>query len=376
MTDTSLPPLSSDETPIDAEFEPAEPNERTAGVSGGPGWLAYGMLFLIALSGLLLAAAAAGYVPGFKPGAGPIATVQSEIADLQSTLDQDRTDTSALSTNIATLQSRADSLSADRTRTNADLRTLRSEIEALQADISTLQRAQVANIADQTSEEASVQTAPDLTELSTRVTSLEDALVNQLGRYDATLETLKSRISELEAQANSEGLTAATASNARTEAALALSAIEAAARRGRPFLGAQQKLAAAMPSNDAVARLAPIAPKAVPPLAELRAAFPGLSRQALDQAAQVEGGNTGWMRTLFGDGVQVRREGVTTDKDHLDNAATALENGDLSETIEHIRSATADVQSVFTDWLNNAEDRLTLEQTLEALRLTMIAEER
>ena len=132
----------------------------------------------------------------------------------------------------------------------------------------------------------------------------------------------------------------------------------------------------AMPSNDAVTRLAPIAPKAIPPLSELRAAFPGLSREALNQAAKAEGGNTGWMRAVFGDGVQIRQQGVISDSDHLYNAASALDAGDLSETIEHIRSANAAVQSVFTDWLNNAEDRLTLEQTLEALRLTMIAEER
>ncbi|MEL7108357.1 MAG: hypothetical protein AAGL99_03745 [Pseudomonadota bacterium] len=377
MTDTSLPPLSSDETPIDAEFEPAEPSESAGGSHGnGPGWLAYGLLFLIALSGLLLAAAAAGYVPGFKPGTGPITAVQSELANVQSALDEDRTDTSALSTNIATLQSRADSLSADRTRTNADLRTLRSEIEALQADISTLQRAQVANIADQGGDTDAVTPGGDLSDLTARVASLEDALINQLGTYDATLETLKSRVSELESQASSEGLTAATATNARTEAALALSAIEAAARRGRPFLGAQQKLAAAMPSNDAIARLAPIAPKAVPPLSELRADFPALATEALNQSARSEGGNSGWMRAVFGDGIQVRQQGVDTDSDHLDRAATALDAGDLSETIEHIRAADTAVQSVFTDWLNNAEDRLTLEQTLEALRLTMIAEER
>ncbi|MEL6324185.1 MAG: hypothetical protein AAFQ84_08150, partial [Pseudomonadota bacterium] len=124
MTDTSLPPLSSDETPIDAEFEPAELTEKADGSgSQGPGWMAYGLLFLFALSALGLAAASAGYVPGFKPGQGAIAAIQSDIASVQTSIDQDRSDTSALSTNIATLQSRADSLSADRTRANADLRT-------------------------------------------------------------------------------------------------------------------------------------------------------------------------------------------------------------------------------------------------------------
>jgi hypothetical protein len=60
----------------------------------------------------------------------------------------------------------------------------------------------------------------------------------------------------------------------------------------------------------------------------------------------------------------------------LNLAAATLEAGELAETIEHIRAIDADLQPVFTDWLQNAEDRHLLEETLEALRLTMIAEER
>lgn len=377
MTDSQLPPLSQDEDPIDAEFEPAERDETLARTSGqGPGWAAFGLLFILTLSALGLAAATAGLFPGFKPGAGPVTSLQSDLETVQSTLNQDRTETTTLSTNVATLQSRADSLSADRTRANSELRTLRTEIETLQADISMLQRARVASLADKDAATDGDAPASDLTPLAARVTSLEDALVSQLGSYDTTLEGLRARVTALETQATSEGLNAATQSNARTDAALALSAIEAAARRGRPFLSAQQKLAAAMPTNDAVVRLAPIAAKAVPTLAELRDTFPSLVSEALDASAVAEGGGAGWMRTLFGDGVQVRREGAVTNRDHLDRARVALEAGALSDSIEHIRAADADIQAVFTDWLNNADDRHQLEQTLEALRLTMIAEER
>ena len=82
------------------------------------------------------------------------------------------------------------------------------------------------------------------------------------------------------------------------------------------------------------------------------------------------------MRSLFGDGIQVRQAGEETPGDQLGRAETMLERGELSDSIEQIRATDENVQAVFTDWLNNAEDRLLLEQTLEALRLTMIAEDR
>ena len=377
MSDTPLPPLPDDEAPIDAEFEPAERNDKTTrSGSTGPGWTAFGLVFLLALAGFGLAAATAGFIPGFKPGAGPLNSVRTDLAAVQSGLNEDRSETATLNTDIAALQARADSLSADRTRTNSDLRNLRTGIETLQADISILQRARVASLAEDGARQSDQGTSPDLTALTTRVETLEDALITQFETLNVALDSLKTRVDALETQATSEGLNAASASNARTEAALALSAIEAAARRGRPFLSAQQKLSAAMPSNDAVARLAPIAPKAVPTLSDLRDAYPALVSQALDVEADAQGVGSSWMRSLFGDGIQVRREGEVTSGDHLGRAQAALDQGELSDSIEHIRAADPNVQSVFTDWLDNAEDRLQLEQTLEALRLAMIAEER
>ena len=377
MSDTPLPPHSDDAAPIDAEFEPAERQDQTTqSISSGPGWAAFGLVFLLALGGFALAAATAGFVPGFKPGSGPLNTMQSDLNAVQSGLNEDRSETATLSTDIATLQSRADSLAADRTRTSADLRNLRTEIETLQADISMLQRARVASLAEAGTSGDDGAATSDLTALTARVMSLEDALVTQLETYNIALESLKTRVEDLETQARSEGLSAANASNARTEAALALSAIEAAARRGRPFLSAHQKLAAAMPRNDAVSRLTPIAPKAVPTLSDLQQRFPTLKDQALDAVAEAEGTGSSWMRSLFGDGIQVRQAGEETPGDRLSRAEVMLEKGELSDSIEHIRATDESVQAVFTDWLNNAEDRLVLEQTLEALRLTMIAEDR
>ena len=52
MSDTPLPPHSDDAAPIDAEFEPAERQDQTTqSISSGPGWAAFGLVFLLALGG-------------------------------------------------------------------------------------------------------------------------------------------------------------------------------------------------------------------------------------------------------------------------------------------------------------------------------------
>lgn len=377
MTSSSLPPDSGDDLPIDAEFEPAAPKSGADTSTGrGPGWAAFGGLGLIALAGFALAAASAGLIPGFQPGAGKVSDLETRVEAFEAAQSGTADQATNQAAEIAALKGRADSLRADRTRTVTDMRALRDEIDAIQADLAALQRARVATLAEEASDGDSPGTSASLAALETRIAALEDALVSQLDGYNLALDLLKSRLDALEEKAGSETLTATAANNNRTESALALSAIEAAARRGRPFLSAHQRLAAAMPGNDAVARLASVASKAVPTRSDLTAALPALIDEALDREAQSASGGSGWMRSVFGDGIQVRRKDAVTTSDHLNRASAALEGGELAETIEHIRAIDADLQPVFTDWVQNAEDRHLLEETLEALRLTMISEER
>ncbi len=377
MTTSSLPPESGDDLPIDAEFEPAAPKTEPANRSGsGPGWIAFGGLALIAGLSLILAIASSGFIPGFQPGAAKIAALDSDLAAILTAQTESASQATTFDAEIAALKGRADSLRADRTRTVTDMRAFRDEIDAIQTDIAALQRARVATLAEDADGDPATPPSADLAGLDARITALEDALVSQLDAYNLALDLLKTRLDELEEKAGSETLTATTATNNRTEAALALSAIEAAARRGRPFLSAYQRLDTAMPGNGAVRSLSSVASKAVPTRSDLTATFPALKDQALDREAQTSSGNSGWMRSLFGDGIQVRRKDAVTARDHLNRAFAALEAGELAETIEHIRAVDADLQPVFTDWLQNAEDRHLLEETLEALRLTMIAEER
>ena len=212
---------------------------------------------------------------------------------------------------IAALKGRADSLRADRTRTVTDMRALRDELESIQTDIAALQRARIATLAEDASDEDGTFATADLAALDARITAIEDALVSQLDGYNLALDLLKTRLDALEEKAGSETLTATTAVNNRTEAALALSAIEAAARRGRPFLSAYQRLDEAMPGNGAVRSLSAVASKAVPTRAELIAAFPDLRKEALDQEAETSpGGQAGCAACLamvFRSGARMRR---------------------------------------------------------------------
>lgn len=377
MTSETIPPSAKEEAPIDAEFEPARRSQSAPeSARGGPGWFAFGGVSAIAMLGLFLAAANAGFIPGLHPGATRVLALEANIEQLNEALSQDSSQTDTLVSDIATLKSRADSLLADRTRGITEIRDIRDEIETLQADISTLQRVRVASLAADNSAPESQTVGSSDSAFDARITALEDALVTELSRYDSALENIKTRLDSLEDAVASERLTTANATNARTEAALALSAIEAAARRGRPFLTAYQKLTAALPGNEAVERLAPIAGTAIPTRTDLRATYPALMERALNQAASNSGGGASWMRNLFGDGIQVRQQGSVTSRDHLDRALAALDDDDLAAAIEHVRAVDADLQPVFTDWVNSAEDRHQLEQTLEALRLTMIAKER
>ncbi|MEL7040069.1 MAG: hypothetical protein AAGL90_01010 [Pseudomonadota bacterium] len=376
MSTSSVPPISGDDAPIDAEFEPAPSEKPKSSRSfGRPGWIAFGMLGLVSLLSLTLALASIGRVPGFTPDAGRIAALQTDLSAVSEAQAQTKARAFSIATDVTDLRTRTDNLQADRTRALTDIRALQSEIETLQADISTLQRVRLASLAEDADADESAPIV-DLSNLETRMTTLEDALVTKLSDYEATLEGFRMRLSDLEGKAEAETLTAAVSTNARTEAALALSAIEAAARRGRPFLTAHARLLSALPENEAVQGLEPIAAQAVPTLSDLQTQFPALRDEALDLEAEQKGGGSSWMRTIFGDGVQVRVKDEATSQDQLEQASSALQSGDLPEAIARIEALSTDLQPVFTEWLDNAATRHQLEESLEALRLTMIAEER
>ena len=92
--------------------------------------------------------------------------------------------------------------------------------------------------------------------------------------------------------------------------------------------------------------------------------------------AKSKGATQSVLNSLFGDGIRVRREGEVDTADVLATAESALVTGDLDAALNTLDTLPAEIQSVFTDWRDNAEKRLTLEDSLDTLRLAMIAKDR
>ncbi len=395
MTDTPLTP-PRDETPIDAEFEPADSkrDDQPKG-SGGPGWLAFGVLGCISLLSLALAGLSLGLIPGFKPGAKTIAALEAQLEQATSAQTAIDANSQTLSSELSTLKTRADGLQADRTRTRVEIQEIKDLVEKLE---DRLLAARVPVASSTSSDEAATTNGLDeeaLSGLETRLAVLEIAFDDiqaprtgdeageaapmarpALIEINTELADLRARIGTLEAAAEAEAAAPEPESDQIAEAALALSAIEAAARRGRPFLAAQQRLSVALPNTGAANNLSELATKAIPTIAALREQFPDLMETALDVDANADTNESGWMRNIFGDGITVRRKDEVGTRDHLNRAMAALQSNELRETVEHIQALAPDVQAVFTGWVDNAEDRARLEETLEALRLTMIAKDR
>lgn len=379
MSDPTDPIPQADPVPIDAEFEPARPKRDDRSQSrGGPGWLAFGGLGLVALFTLVAALAGHGLVPGINPAASIEQQMTAKLATQSDALNAVKAEQSALDSELSEVKSRLDTQQADRTRLRSEFRDLRDAVAE-----------RPSNGADQVASGEALQNlqnrldqielalaALPATETTGENNSLVPDLTRRLDGLAADISALKTQLSALETQIATERNSAIQSTNKRTDAALALSAIEAAARRGQPFLAAQQRLDAALPGNRAASDLAPLAIKQIPTLSELRESFPPLAEAALDLEAETSPGASGFIRNLFGDGVSVRRKEGAMALDHIETARTALSAGKLNDAAKALKSLDPEIQSVFTDWVNNAEDRVLLETMLEALRLTMIAEER
>lgn len=386
MTDTTLPPDPDNNAPIDAEFEPAQPRPSLLAGRRGPNWLAFLILGGISLLSFALAAAAFGLIPGLKAGSGEIADLKAEIAVLKTERDMAQQARAEMVQKITNSDAKLSVLKSTLDDTSDALAVVENRIELVRDRVDDVAaRPEIgATIDPETGEpvltpvnplvldrletlERAISTFP-ADEAST--TGGADALLAQIAELRVEIESLR----EAGVQPNLPLLT--ESENLDADAALALSAIEAAARRGQPFQSGYQRLVSAMPDNRQVKALQPLAETGAPTLAELREQFSGLARRALDAEAARIGGGTNWMRSIFGDGITIRRADEDDAGNAIDKATISLSQGDLAAAITQIETLDTDVQAVFTDWLNNARKRQSLEDGLEALRLAMIAKDR
>jgi len=397
MTDSPLPP-TGDDAPIDAEFEPA-PKRKPAPVKrNGPGWLTVLLLGGVSACAFLLSAASSGLIPGLKQGA-KTEVLQTDIAALKANMTSTQDNHVQLQTELAVT---AATLSVTETRLDqieTTLAELSAAMELLEAD---LRNSNDRELTEAVIDGEDVNLAP----LIARIEGLEDMISNfstgtpnadaegpsnqtDISAFEAQLNTVRGEIDTLRDELTTlrgdlSGLIDAqdTAAQADVDAAsarsaaVALSAIEAAARRGQPFQTAYRNLSQAAPDIPGTDRLAALATTGAPTLQDLREQFRPLRREALKVDADGKGGAASVLQSLFGDGVKVRREGEIDTAAELNAAETALVTGDLDAALQALSGLSPDVQAVFTDWRQDAQDRLTLEDALDTLRLAMIAKDR
>jgi len=128
------------------------------------------------------------------------------------------------------------------------------------------------------------------------------------------------------------------------------------------------------PASEAAATLERLSRGPVPSLAMLQGRFDELKGDALDKDSQAAG-EPGWVDTIFGDMVSVRRgSGASIVPDILLRAEAALEAGDLEEAISTLEGLPAESRAVYADWLTYARNRVDAQSAIDALRLEFAAQ--
>ena len=193
------------------------------------------------------------------------------------------------------------------------------------------------------------------------------------------VDQIRSAVEELQAE-DADANAADTEAQTASRALFALLTIEAAAREGRSFQSAHGQLAELMPGDATVEALAPLAVAGVPTLAVLQSRFDTAADAALSavgaDAAEDDGWN--WVRSVFGDDIEVRRSGSSDDvlQAAFDTAREALDAQDLGAAVEGLEALEGPGADAMGDWLDEARNRLLLDDSLNTLRLSLLGAER
>lgn len=386
---------SDQNAPIDAEYELAESAGDEDGAradkpaaapqkASGPGWLAFAFLLLVSLSALGLGLWSSGLLQkGLEPTpeATGIAAISDRQGEIASRLDTLESDLAALAGNVSALEQRepaspapaeqAAAPAADSTASE-DLAALEDRIASLETRLETLAgnrtdparlerlEAAIASAGDgnSASESEVAGLREDITALETALAEIRQAqsgLTQQLSALSDADAAIETRIAE------------------RTQAALALSAIETAAGAGEPYPADLARRLAAATGDAAGERLETLSGQAIATLDTLRADFTSLKPQAL--ARVTEAREPGWMETLFGETVSVRRsEPESPTARQLSQAEAHLDAGRLGDAIAAVEALPDTSRPVFAGWLAAARNRQQLDGALDAIRLKLISD--
>ncbi|MCA8900723.1 MAG: hypothetical protein KDA53_05680 [Hyphomonas sp.] len=367
-------PVHSTE-PIDADFELAEEAPPKRSAAAGPGWIGAGAMSLMAaIAGGVIGFGANRMVPAGK-GQG----MGTELRALSARMDQMEeasTATLALERDIAALGERIDGV--------ADAPPPEVDLSAIEARLDTLETAPAGG------EATSDDLVRALAALNARLERVESRPAGadpmRLAELDAELSRLKADLSGRqdpdaalasvlqtvrtgEADARAE----AASATALADAALALSSIEAASRRGLPFEADYRDLRQALPKLSAVRALGPLAPTGTPTLSVLTEDFAKASAAARKAVPEEESGKYGWLNRFFGGAVTVRRADGTDEGPFalISRAEDALQEGDLAGAVTWTDQLDGPPATALAAWTEGAKRRITLESSLETLRRSL-----
>ncbi|WP_084395742.1 COG4223 family protein [Henriciella aquimarina] len=387
-------------TPIDAEYEPAdeqtqlEDKREKPAKHRGPGWLSLFLVALIALGSLGLAAWSSGLLddtPLPRLQAAPEAS-DTSLTDLRAQQDATEERLADLSAQVESLIGRVDSEIA---RVESDIsavaETVPAERPSEPTDIPDSAEARLSGLEDQVASLTEDETDRiDPARIDAIERALEEAQAEDDGPTNAQLVSLRTELQSLKGDLETlqgtqkdvrqqiETIRSETAELGKesakvVSASLALAAIESTAARGEPFEAEYQKLRNARPNDGDVNALASLSQIGIPPLGKLKQDFRELRKDALARDTE-ESSGLGWMNTVFGDTVSVRRtdrDGETAER--LADAEAALARDDLGVAIDAVEALPETTKPVFQTWLADARRRARLEHSLEDLRLKLIA---
>ena len=379
MTDDSIPESSVDPgEPIDADFELAPEEGKAPKAGGGPGWLGAGVMSVIAagIGGLIGIGAHMVLPSGLGDASEEVAALNDRIGKLEQAAPDDR---AALKAGIDALANRIDNLPAGGGNSPpVDLTGIIARLDALESvEVGdTVAPEELARALGALSDRLdALEARPLPVDLTARVVALEREIETL---RDSTLEqtkqgrSLADMLARVQTEQSDARAEAASASSV-AEAALALSAIEAASRRGEPFESDYRALRSALPTADDVRALGPLATNGALTLAELTDSFGAAADAARRTVPTEDSGRWGWINKFFGGAVTVRKaDGTDADPFALlSRAAEALEKGDLEEAVSYTSRLDGPAGTAMSGWTEDAKRRITLENSLEAVRLAL-----
>jgi hypothetical protein len=218
---------------------------------------------------------------------------------------------------------------------------------------------QVASL-DQTSQ----QLAAAINRRQTALSALENGLVKANGDIDA-LRAAQGGPINAAAGAPESDLVAAAATSRTIRA---LSALQAAAQSGQPFVNRQRTLAALLPGDRDVLALGEIARRGAPTLDALRRSFPVAARRADSLAAARSDDGWNWLRASVSGIVPLSRPGLDeAAATAIQSARRAIDVGDARGAIDALDGLAPDTLVAFHAWRLQALRRAELDERLDLL---------